>query len=225
MLPPFEAVILDLDGLILDTESTYWRAWQDAAGQLGFDLQAGLLRQLSGQSIDQVARILTSHFGGRFDFGQFHRLSSRLWHEWVTTHGIEILPGYDSLMEVLRRLEIPYLLATNSQCAYAENCLRLAGIADHFPQIVSRDDVGQGKPAPDIYLRAAETLSLPPRLCLAIEDSHPGILSASRAGAVPIWIPGPCRMPKAVNPPFQARFDRLDELATAIEHSLTTNRP
>ncbi len=223
-LPPFKAVILDLDGLILDTESTYWRAWQEAAEQLGFELQPELLQQLSGQSIDQVNHILCSHFGRHFDFPEFHELSTRLWHQWVTHHGIGLQPGYDSLTAVLQRLDIPHLLATNSQRRYAEKCLQLAGIPDHFPEFISRDDVSLGKPAPDIYLRATEILSIPPEQCLAVEDSYPGILSASRARVLPVLIPGAGRMPKEVTALLEGRFDRLDELAEAMERSYQPNR-
>jgi len=220
MLPAFDAVILDLDGLILDTESTYWRAWQSAAEGLGFELHPELFQKLSGQSIDQVARILTATFGDSFDFPRFHELSTQLWHDWVTTHGIDILPGYERFISILRQHGIPYLLATNSQRRYAEQCLRLAGIPDHFPEMISRDNVSQGKPAPDIYLRAAEALSLPPSRCLAIEDSYPGILSASRANTLPVWIPGLSAPAREMESLLTAHFDTLDELATAIEHRL-----
>ncbi len=217
MFPPFKAVILDLDGLILDTETTYWRAWRGAAEKLGFGLHPSLFQRLSGQSIDQVATILTAACGPDFDFPRFHELSTRFWNEWVEAHGIDVQPGYETLMAVLHVQGIPYLLATNSQRRYAERCLRLAGIFEDFPEIVSRDEVGRGKPAPDIYLQAADFLSLPASRCLAVEDSFPGILAAARANALPILIPNQGKVTPEMVDLTIARFSSLGELAEAID--------
>jgi len=217
MLPPFEAVILDLDGLVLDTETTYWRAWQAAARASGFDLPAELFRRLSGQSIDQVASLLGDAFGPGFDFDHFHRLSSQLWHEWVAVHGIDTQPGYPRLMTLLRQKDIPFLLATNSERRYALRCLELADILEDFPDLVTRDEVTRGKPEPHIYLQAARRLSLPPGSCLAVEDSYPGLLSAYRAGVHPILVASPEALTPEMEQVASLHFPTLAELARAIE--------
>ncbi len=223
MLPPFRAVILDLDGLLLDTEPTYRRAWRQTAAELGFDFTEDLARRLEGQSIDAVARILSDAFGPGFDFETFHRLSARRWHQWVEAHGIPVKPGYGRLMEVLRRRRIPYLLATNSQRRYAVKCLTLAGIAADFPVIVSRDDVTAGKPEPEIYLRACETLALPPAQCLAVEDSLPGILAAHRAGTQPVLVTDGNldRHGDALENRLVARYPSLERLADCLDRTIT----
>lgn len=217
MLPMFRAVILDLDGLILDTEPTYHRAWQQTAAESGFEFTPELARRLEGQSIDNVARILSEAFGPDFDFETFHHLSAQRWHAWVETHGIAVKPGYRRLMAVLRRQQIPYLLATNSQRRYAVKCLVLAGIAADFPEIISRDDVTMGKPAPDIYLRACSKLGIPPSLCLAVEDSYPGILAAYRAGTKPVLIPDTNTAHGEMEKLPVARFPSLEQLAECIK--------
>jgi len=221
MLPHFRAVVLDLDGLILDTEPTYRRAWRQTAAELGFDFTEAIARRLEGQSIDTIARILSDAFGPGFDFETFHRISARRWHQWVEVHGIPVKPGYGRLMTLLRRRRIPYLLATNSQRRYAVKCLTLAGIAADFPAIVSRDDVTAGKPAPEIYLRACEKLALPPARCLAVEDSFPGILAAHRAGTQPVLVAdGNADSPGDVpENHLVARFSSLEQLAECIEAS------
>ena len=120
-------------------------------------------------------------------------------------------------MAILRRYRIPYLLATNSQRRYAVKCLTLAGIAKDFPQIVSRDDVTEGKPAPDIYLQACSKLAIPPPLCLGVEDSHPGILAAYRAGTKPILIPAKTPTNSRIESLAVARFASLEQLAECIK--------
>ena len=85
--------------------------------------------------------------------------------------------------------QIPYCLATNSLAVNAYECLELAGIKEVFSTIITRDDVQHGKPAPDIFLKAAELLQVPISQCLVLEDSHAGIVAASRAGAFSVFIP------------------------------------
>ena len=90
---------------------------------------------------------------------------------------------------MLIQQNIPYCLATNSRTANALECLELAGIKDVFSLIVSRDHVQHGKPEPDIFLKAAELMQVDISRCLVLEDSHAGIVAASRAGAVSVFIP------------------------------------
>lgn len=217
MLPPFRAVVLDLDGLILDTEPSYRYAWQQAARKLGFELENAWLKELSGLSIDAVEKALQQTLGTGFDPKRFHALSAQIWEEQVKRFGIQVKSGYHSLLATLHRLKLPYALATNSRRPYAENCLRLAGIREDFPILVTRSEVGQGKPAPDVYLKAAELLSCPPADCLAVEDSEAGLIAAYRAGLIPVWIPDAAPVSEAIQKLAVARFSSLANLARAIK--------
>ncbi len=222
MLPPFRAVVLDLDGLLLDTEASYLRAWRRAAEDLGFALDDDLAVRLSGQAIDRIAQILQQTFGPRFDFDRFHRLSAAIWRRQVETEGIATRPGYAALMATLQHHGIPYLVATNSRRPYAQKCLALAGIEADVPGLVSRDEVEAGKPAPEIYQLACERLGQAPRDCLAVEDSHTGLLAAARAGTRPVWIPAAHR-PAAATGLAVAIFDTLEQLADALSKTLNTH--
>jgi HAD superfamily hydrolase (TIGR01509 family) len=90
---------------------------------------------------------------------------------------------------VLNKQNIPYCLATNSRYVNALKCLELAGIKDVFQLIISRDHIQHGKPEPDIFLKAAELLQVDITRCLVIEDSDAGIVAASRAGALSVFVP------------------------------------
>ncbi|BCX81707.1 beta-phosphoglucomutase [Methylomarinovum caldicuralii] len=215
MLPPFRAVVLDLDGLLLDTEAGYLRAWRQTAAALGFELDDPLARRLSGQSIDRIANILKEAFGPGFDFERFQRLSAEHWRRQVEAEGIATRPGYGALMAVLRQYAIPYLVATNSRRPYAEKCLELAGIKAEIPELVCRDEVESGKPAPEIYQLACARLGQAPGDCLAVEDSHTGLLAAARAGTRPVWIPGEYRPPEELRLAAHT-FESLQQLADAI---------
>ena len=178
-----------MDGLVLDTEATYFSAWQQAATALGHALSDGFFRSLSGLHYQDVERNLRAACGEDFNPQAFNRLSGLFWREQVNAHGINIKLGFTELLEAIARQRIPYCLATNSRAVNAHECLELAGIKDVFSLIISRDDVLHGKPAPDIFLTAAGFLQVPIKECLVLEDSHAGILAASRAGAFSVFVP------------------------------------
>ncbi len=185
----FSAVIFDMDGLVLDTESTYSIAWQKAANAMGHDFSDDFCLSLSGLHYKDIELRLIDYCGADFNLPTFNRLSGDFWRDHVNVHGIKIKHGFTGLLELLNLQKLPYCLATNSLAANALECLELAGIKDIFSIIVSRDQVQHGKPEPDIFLKAAELMQVDISRCLVIEDSHAGIVAASRAGAVSVFIP------------------------------------
>lgn len=191
-LPPFQAIILDMDGLVLDTEPTYRMAWQTAAADLGLPISDEFRDSVSGYSYDRVERELIACFGTALPLSRFRELGTKHWWRHVEKYGINTKPGYNALVKRLRSKKIPFCLATNSQQKNAEDCLALAGIREDFDTLVTRDQVADGKPAPDLYLEAAKALQLLPKQCLAVEDSVAGMQSAVRAGAITITIPDRC---------------------------------
>jgi beta-phosphoglucomutase-like phosphatase (HAD superfamily) len=183
------AVIFDMDGLVLDTESTYSIAWQQAASAMGHHLPEPFCLSLSGLHYSDIEPKLAEFCGAGFDLQTFNRLSGDYWRIHVNGHGIKIKHGFTELIELLVKRNLPYCLATNSRQANTLECLELAGIKDIFQLVVTRDHVQNGKPEPDIFLKAAELLGVDIARCLVIEDSHTGIVAASRAGAVTVLIP------------------------------------
>jgi len=178
-----------MDGLVLDTESTYIIAWQQAANAMGCDFSDDFCLSLSGCHYKDVEMRLTEHCGAEFDLEMFNRLSSDRWREYVDIYGIKLKHGFIGLVELLVRKKIPYCLATNSSGENALECLELAGIEELFPIVVAREQVRHGKPEPDIFLKAAELMQTDISRCLVIEDSLAGIVAASRAGAVTVLVP------------------------------------
>ncbi|MGZ4976758.1 MAG: HAD family hydrolase [Methylobacter sp.] len=188
-LTDFAAVIFDMDGLVLDTESTYFAAWQQAAKAMGYRFSDEFCLSLSGMHYQDIEPKLIECCGTEFNLEIFNRLSRDFWRDYVNAHGISIKHGFSELLALLIRQKIPYCLATNSRMADALECLELAGIEDIFAVIIARDHVQYGKPEPDIFLKAAEKLQVDISRCLVLEDSHAGIVAASRAGAVSVLIP------------------------------------
>ncbi|WP_394751859.1 HAD family hydrolase [Crenothrix sp.] len=188
-LSDFAAVIFDMDGLVLDTEATYRKAWQNAASTMGYSFSDEFCESLSGLSGENgLAKIITI-FGADFNATEFNTLSNQSWCDWVSKHGMAVKSGFQPLLAAIIAHNIPYCLATNSRGKDARECLAYAGLSDTFATILSRDDVNHGKPAPDIFLKAAERLQVNISDCLVLEDSYTGVIAADKAGAYVVGVP------------------------------------
>lgn len=213
-LSDFAAVIFDMDGLVLDTETTFCIAWQQAARIMGYELSGPFCRSLAGLHYNDIELKLMALCGADFDPEVFNYTAGNCWRDYVNTHGIKIKHGFTQLLECIVLQHIPYCLATNSRAVNTYECLELAGIAGVFSIVITRDDVCYGKPEPDIFLKAAEMLDVDINRCMVIEDSHAGILAASRAGAFSVFVP-------SIFPVDQLTVElcnlKIDDLACLLE--------
>lgn len=216
-LPAFRAVVMDMDGLALDTEATYCAAWQRAASELGFDLTREFCRTLFGRHADDVKQALSQACESRMDLTAFHASAERHWLASLHRRGVGKMPGLDRLLDTLRARSIPFAVATNSDEPYASMCLRAAGVLSDFAVVVTRDQVASGKPAPDLFLEAARRLGVDARDCLALEDSSTGLSACIRAGMIPIWVTA-SRVEVLAEVRAEVWFARgLDQVADLIE--------
>jgi HAD superfamily hydrolase (TIGR01509 family) len=190
--PPFavvDAVILDMDGLMLDTEPIYRTAWQRASRELGFELDDVTYEAWIGRPTGDCEKELLQHFGPSFPLNRFNTRWPELWKLQAEAEGIERKPGLDDLLAFLDSRGIPRAVATSSDADYTDFTLRRAGLSGRFDIIVTSDQVAHGKPAPDLYLEAARRLQQDPAHCLALEDSDAGVLAATTAGMTTLCIP------------------------------------
>jgi HAD superfamily hydrolase (TIGR01509 family) len=189
MIPrPLEAVIFDMDGVLLDTETLYRTAIFAACAYQGHEMVDHVHRSLIGAPKDLGDALLLAHFGDRFDVDLYHLVCEEHFRG-LCQSGVPPRPGVRPLLACLRREGIPCGVATSTRRAPAEAQLRTAGILDEFDVLVTRTDVTQGKPHPETFLKAAETLKARPANCLALEDSHNGVRAAAAAGMATIMIP------------------------------------
>ncbi len=191
MPPPLniQAVLLDLDGLLIDSEPIYRSAWQSAAADLGYELSDSLYLALIGLSDRDSEGVLIRTFGSEFPLAQFRGLWPARWRRQVEISGIPVKPGLGDLLRVIEVHRLPAGVATSSEVEQAEMSLRAAGLNQRFSCLVSGDQVPHGKPAPDIFLEAARRLGVPPRHCIVLEDSEAGVLAAAAAGVPVLLIP------------------------------------
>ena len=180
-LKPFKAVIFDMDGVIVDSEPRHERAFHEVWEAMGYRDRHGInFQDYYGRS-DRALWL---------DFIDKHRPPQSLDEltAWKQNRLIEILraeqPIFDGLPEVVEESAArwPLAVASGSLHAVIDEVLAMKNLRQHFSAIVSVQDVAHGKPAPDVFLRAAELLGHKPADCLVLEDSAAGVTAANAAG-------------------------------------------
>ena len=184
-----EAVLLDMDGTLLDTEQVYLKSTTAALAALGYrDGVTELCHAMIGIPGPECQRIMRDHFGSDFPLDDVNRLFAAKCAE-ILEGGLPLKPGAVALLDAIDAADIPKAIVTSSSRRTADRHLALAGIRSRFDVILTRDDVSRGKPHPDLYLLGAARLGSKPPACLAIEDSNPGVTAAHAAGTITLMVP------------------------------------
>ena len=182
-----DAVVFDLDGLLIDSEQVWDAAREQLTRERGGRWHDRAQRDMMGMSSNEWSRYMHDELGLPEPPEEINDEVVRRMIE-LYRERLPLLPG---AREAVARLAArwPLGLASSSNPPIIELVLELAGVKQDFRVTVSSEEVGRGKPAPDVYLEAAKRLGVPPDSCAAIEDSHNGIRSAHEAGMCVVAIP------------------------------------
>lgn len=183
------AVILDMDGLLLDTERVALATFLAAASELAI---GGATRELFTTFIGKNWKTTQTLLRDAVGTSDAHRLVESwkiTFEDRVGSGEIPTKTGAGELLSFLRNRGLPFALATSTARDLTLSQLRATGLISHFATMVTGDEVAHGKPSPDIYLLAAGRLGVDPSVCLALEDSPPGVEAAHRAGMRVIMVP------------------------------------
>ena len=189
MKQEFSAILLDLDGTLLDTETVAQRAWIQAANEFGYDFDGETYLTLLGRTIEGAQAILRETFGDAFPYEECRARRVELSREDFALNGVRVKHGGKELLTHLSDRKIKRAVATSTRKVEALKKIELAGIAPHLEIGAFGDEVLNGKPDPEIYLLAAERLGVDPSLCLVFEDSEAGAEGAYRAGMKCLFVP------------------------------------
>jgi beta-phosphoglucomutase len=177
-----KAVLWDLDGTLIDSEEFHWQSWRDTMRPEGVDLTYEQFLASFGQRND---RILPAWLGPDVDAARIQRIGEDKEAEYrrlAETHGLTPLPGARGWLATLRATGWKQSIASSAPRVNVEMMLRVAGLEEYFDAIVSADDVTIGKPDPQVFLKAAAKLAVPPARCIVVEDAQAGVEAAQRAG-------------------------------------------
>ena len=209
-------VLFDVDGVILDTECLYSRFWMEACHFFGFPMTKE--QSLQMRSLNKTAGQEKFHalFGPAADYATIRQKRIELMDAFVEKEGVAAKPGIYALLDALDEKGIPCAITSSSPYQRLERYLTPLKLFHRFQKVITGYDVPKGKPEPDIYLRGAAELGLAPNECLALEDSPAGILSASRAGCLPVLIPDQDTPGQDTLSLLYAKADTLTDVITLL---------
>ena len=184
-----QAIIFDMDGVIVDSERMRRSVWEQVAREYAADY--GLTRdniyetysRCIGTTEEVTIGIFRDRYGKGFPYKEFR---DRVW-ERLDGMEMPLKPGVRELLSWLREHKVQTALASSSYRNVVEEILGSHRLMEYFDEIISGEMVTRSKPEPDIFLAAARRLAAAPAACLVIEDSYNGVRAASRAG-MPVWM-------------------------------------
>jgi HAD superfamily hydrolase (TIGR01509 family) len=182
------AIVFDFDGLIVDTEGAGFVSWREVYDRFGAELGLNDWSHATGY-VDgfDPALHLERLLGRRLDWSRI--IPEREARNWELTLQAKTLPGIERLFEAARRHGLRIGVASNSGNGWVEEGLKRLGLRRFVEAVVTRDMVMNPKPAPDVYLKTAQTLGIEPNRAVALEDSEPGCRAAKLAGMKVVAIP------------------------------------
>ena len=184
-----EAVVFDLDGVLLDSEQVWDEVREQLVKERGGRWHDRAHTEMMGMSSVEWSRYMHDDLGVPYPPEEISAEVVRRLEEVYRSR----LPLIDAAQEAVEQLSArwPLGLASSSNRELIDLVLELSGLARFFRATVSSEEVARGKPAPDVYLEAARRLGVPPKRCEAVEDSRNGIRAAKAAGMRVIAIPNP----------------------------------
>lgn len=179
---PFAAVLFDLDGVILDTTEMHYRVWRAFAARHGYALSEAALLATNGVRADETLRAWFGSIPAR-RIEELVEERESLFHRMLEFEPVPPVRGAREFVEALVRRGVPRAVATSAVPMNAELALSRVGLEDAFDAVLTAADVENGKPHPEVYLRAAEALGVAADACLVVEDAVSGVRAARAAGA------------------------------------------
>ena len=213
-----EAVVFDMDGVLIDSEPVWERVRRRFVASRDGHWPADAQDRLMGMSTAEWSAYISTDFGVGLTPQQVASQVIAAMAAEYSKH-LPLLPGaIDAVRSLAGRW--PLGVASSSPRSLIETVLATAGLLSSFAAFVSSEEVPRGKPAPDVYLAAAERLSVSPKACAAIEDSSNGLRSAAAAGFTVIAVPRP-EYPPAPDALASARVV-LSSLTDLTAHMITS---
>lgn len=174
-----EGVIFDCDGTLADTMPLHYRAWAETLALSGAEMSEALFYELGGVATEEIVRILNARHGYQLPVADTAAAKERRYEELLPQ-----APAIGPVVALVRSLcgQMPLAVASGGIRRLVDKTLAALELTHCFPVVRTTEDVMHGKPAPDLFLSAAEALGVPPSRCLVLEDSDLGLEAARRAG-------------------------------------------
>jgi len=221
---PVQAVVFDMDGLLVDTETVFRDAMMAVSERHGRPLPLEVFLSMVGAPREQNRQVVLDYFGQDFAYEAWIEEVSTLAHAQIAV-GVTLKAGVVELLDHLEALAIPRAIATSSRHATVSLQLGPTGLIHRFQAIVASGDYARGKPNPDPFLVAAQRLGVDPAACLALEDSHNGVRAAHAAGMMTIMVPDLLAATEEMRALCVAIAQTLHEVRDLLDHAAMAPAP
>ena len=210
-----KAVIFDMDGVLLDSESVCDRCFEQAAIEQNIEDRKPIIEDARGMGKPSFMDFIAKTYGDKIDTELLWNRASELFHIVEDKEGLSLLPFVKEILEYLKP-NYKIALASSTRRSSVERQMKATGIWDFFDVTVCGDDVQNTKPSPEIYQKAVKDLNLLPENCLAIEDSLNGIKSGTSAGLKVIMVPDQVKPNNQIKSLVWKIFDSLEDLKSIL---------
>lgn len=217
-----QAIIFDMDGTLIDTERVSQAAWRRAAQDFRIEIPEHILHAFVGCSIPNAMNMIDDEFGDpAFTerlFNRRHEIFDATWED-----ELELKPGAAEAVAAVRERGLAVALATSSVRDRAITSMERLGLMELFDAAVFDEDIEHHKPAPDVYLVAADHLGVEPTRCVTVEDSFNGVRAGAAAGMRTIMVPDYNEPTPEIRALCAEVLTTLHELPAALDRLKTPN--
>ena len=209
--------IFDMDGTLVDTEKIYRRAWIETADFFGVERKPDLAVAMSGSGVKQMPSILHRFYTP--DEVDADKYIAKVFERVVdeAEKNLEVKSGVEEILKYFFENKIPMAVASSSETFVVENRVKRLGWEKYFNALVGGDQIKNGKPAPDIFLLAAEKIKINPADCYVFEDSFNGVRAGAAAKSATIMVIDCVEPTEEIKNLCAAVFDNMTEALNAIK--------
>ena len=179
----FAGVIFDLDGTIIDSTKMWRQIDIDFLAERNLDFPENLQREIEGMSFSETAEYFKKTFDLKEDVDELKKIWTGMAYDFYKNK-ISLKDGVKEIIEKLHQRNIPMGIGTSNTIDLVREVLKKHDIDKYFKSIRTACEVGKGKPNPDIFLKVAEDLKIPPEKCLVFEDTLAGVQAGKNAGMI-----------------------------------------
>lgn len=184
-----QAVVFDLDGLMVNTEELYQEVGSELLRRRGCQFTGELLDAMMGRRTPVALQIMIDWHQLDATVPQLEAESDEIFPA-ILDRSLAMMPGLAALLQGLEDAGIPKAVGTSSKRSFVEDVLSRLNMLDRFEFLVTAGDVTRGKPEPEVYLKACSQLGVPPQQVMVLEDSENGCKAAIAAGTYAVAVPG-----------------------------------
>jgi beta-phosphoglucomutase len=211
-----KAVLFDMDGVIFDTERVYLEHWIQVFQKYGYEMKKEVYVSVMGRGRKNVMKLFKEIYGEDLPITEMYKEKDKLLVQAIEEGQVPMKPGAKEILVFLKENNFKIALATSAKADRTKRQLEMGSIQDKFDAIVTGDDIINSKPDPEIFLKAAEKISLKPENCIVVEDSSAGIKAAYNAKITALHVEDLKEADEEILEYCHKNFKNLDEIKEYI---------